>query len=201
MLSFLEPDRPKGNQMPGNAPPVSTEAEGLLLYLRQQRQGLLNAGYGLTTEQLRSTPTVSSLSVGGLIRHGSRTERDWADVIAGHSHQSEAAYADSFALDAKDTLETLTAEMGATEAATEALVASISLDAEVALPAAPWMPTGGGYTVRWVLLHIFEELSRHAGHADIIREHVDGATMYALMAAAEGWPETPWLKPWRPPGG
>jgi hypothetical protein len=48
------------------------------------------------------------------------------------------------------------------------------------------------------LLHLLEELARHAGHADIIREHIDGATMYELMAGAEGWPETDWLKPWRP---
>ena len=45
---------------------------------------------------------------------------------------------------------------------------------------------------------MIEEVARHAGHGDIVREAVDGATMYGLMAAAEGWPETPWLKPWRP---
>jgi hypothetical protein len=53
--------------------------------------------------------------------------------------------------------------------------------------------------VRWVALHLVEELARHAGHADIIREAIDGATMYELVAGREGWPETPWLKPWRPP--
>lgn len=184
--------------MPGNAPPVQTEVEGLLAYLRQQRAGLLNAGFGLSPEQLRATPTVSSLSVDGLIKHASRTERQWADVIAGQSSQDEQAYADSFALGPDDTLESLTAEVAETAAATEAVVGSVGLEAEVTLPPAPWMPTGGGYTARWVVLHIFEELSRHAGHADLIREHIDGATMYALMAGSEGWPETAWLKPWRP---
>ncbi|HKY76119.1 MAG TPA: DUF664 domain-containing protein, partial [Acidimicrobiia bacterium] len=43
-----------------------------------------------------------------------------------------------------------------------------------------------------------EETARHAGHADIVRESIDGATMYELMAAAEGWPATDWLKPWEP---
>jgi hypothetical protein len=47
------------------------------------------------------------------------------------------------------------------------------------------------------VLHLIEEVARHAGHADIVRESIDGATMYELMAAAEGWPETEWLKPWR----
>ena len=51
--------------------------------------------------------------------------------------------------------------------------------------------------MRWVALHLIEELSRHAGHADIIRESVDGATMYELMAAAEEWPETDWIKRWK----
>ena len=70
---------------------------------------------------------------------------------------------------------------------------------KVRLPAAPWYPEDPeGFSARWILLHVLEELARHAGHADIIREHIDGATMYELMAAAEGWPEADWLKPWRP---
>ena len=54
------------------------------------------------------------------------------------------------------------------------------------------------WTLRWILLHLVQETARHAGHADIVRESVDGATAYPLMAAAEGWPETDWLKPWKP---
>ena len=48
---------------------------------------------------------------------------------------------------------------------------------------------------------LIEETARHAGHADIIREEVDGATAFPLMAAAEGWPATPWLQPWEPAQG
>jgi hypothetical protein len=47
---------------------------------------------------------------------------------------------------------------------------------------------------------LLEELTRHAGHSDIIRESLDGATMYELMAGVEGWPETDWIKPWKPAG-
>jgi hypothetical protein len=53
--------------------------------------------------------------------------------------------------------------------------------------------------VRWVLLHLIQETARHAGHADVIRESLDGATAMPLLAAAEGWPATPWLQPWQPP--
>ena len=49
----------------------------------------------------------------------------------------------------------------------------------------PWFPQDiDNWTVRWVALHLIEELTRHAGHGDIIRESVDGATMYELMAAS-----------------
>ena len=54
--------------------------------------------------------------------------------------------------------------------------------------------------MRWVLLHLIEELARHAGHAGIIREHIDNGRMYPIMAAAEKWPESPWMQPWKPTG-
>jgi hypothetical protein len=58
----------------------------------------------------------------------------------------------------------------------------------------PWFPKGvAAWSVRWVLLHLIEETARHAGHADLLREAVDGATAYPLLAAAESWPATPWL--------
>jgi hypothetical protein len=73
------------------------------------------------------------------------------------------------------------------------------LGVKVQLPKAPWYPEDPeGFSARWILLHVNEEVARHAGHAGIIREHIDGATMFELMAAAEGWLETDWLKPWRP---
>lgn len=65
----------------------------------------------------------------------------------------------------------------------------------------PWFPQDvDAWSVRWVLLHLIQETARHAGYADIIREALDGATAFPLMAAAEGWPVTPWMKPWQPPG-
>jgi hypothetical protein len=64
----------------------------------------------------------------------------------------------------------------------------------------PWFPDGvEAWSVRWVLLHLIEETARHAGHADIVRESIDGATAFPVMAAAEGWPATPWLQPWAAP--
>ena len=54
------------------------------------------------------------------------------------------------------------------------------------------------WTVRWVIHHLINELARHSGHADIIRESIDGATLYELVAGIEGWEETEWVKPWKP---
>ena len=86
---------------------------------------------------------------------------------------------------------------------TEAAIAGID-DLGQAVPVTkgvPWFPADvDAWSVRWVLLHLMEELARHAGHADIIREHVDGGTMFPIMAAAEQWPASPWMHPWTPSG-
>jgi uncharacterized damage-inducible protein DinB len=188
--------------MPGNPPSVDTEREALVVYLRQQRDGLKNAAYGLTEDQLRLRPTASALTVGGLIKHAASTELGWTQTMIGNpNHATERTYVDSFSLTDADTLPSISAEFDRVAAATEAAVAGLDdLGTKVQLPEAPWMPSDpDGYSARWILLHIMEELARHAGHADIIREQIDGATMYELMAGVEGWPETDWLKPWRAP--
>lgn len=188
--------------MPGNPPPLTDERDLLLYYIAQQRDGLKFAAYGLTPEQLREKPTKSALSVGGLLKHAANTESGWCDIIAGTVQPAgQEWYADTFALGDDDTVESLWAEIDRVAAETERVARSLSgLDHTVTLPDAPWYPQGQvGYTAHWVLLHVLEELARHAGHADIIREHIDGATMYELMAGAEGWPETDWIKPWKPP--
>ena len=68
------------------------------------------------------------------------------------------------------------------------IIAEADLDTPVPVPHdVPWFPQDvDHWSVRWVALHLIEELSRHAGHADIIRESIDGATMYELMAADRG---------------
>ena len=189
--------------MPGNPPSVNTEREALVVYLRQQRDGLKYAAYGLTEEQIRLKPTASALSVGGLIKHAASMEKGWTQTMTGNRDSgSERAYFDSFKLSEDDTLQSVIADFDQVAAETEAAVAGLEdLGARVRLPEAPWMPVDpGGFSARWILLHVIEELARHAGHADIIREQIDGATMYELMAGAEGWPETDWIKPWRPAG-
>jgi uncharacterized damage-inducible protein DinB len=194
--------------MPGNVPPVADERDGLLKYIAQQRDGIRYAAYGLTEEQIRMTPTKSALCIGGLVKHVTACERGWIDVMLQREkpqsvEEAAAAYGADWQVNDGDTLASLLADSDACARETEEAVAGVAdLSMPVPVPRdAPWFPEDvDAWSARWVLLHLVEEIARHAGHADIIREHIDGATMYELMAGAEGWPETPWLKPWQPAG-
>ena len=194
--------------MPGQAPPSTDERALLLGYVAQQRDGARNAAFGLTDEQARLTPLPSSLSIGGILKHLAETEQGWMDlVLQRDQHKStegqESAYHDAFRLGRDETLAEVLARYEAVAKETESIIATIAdLDQAVPVPkGVPWYPDDlEAWSVRWVLLHLVEETARHAGHADLIRETIDGATMYELMAAAEGWPATDWLKPWKPAG-
>ena len=189
--------------MPAHAPPLTDERELLLGYIVQQRDGIRNAAHGLTDEQARLTPTAGTLSIGGLVKHVSLTEASWIDrVLQRPLGGSEEAYATGFTLLHDETLAGALDAYAAVAAETEAVIRDIDdLSQPVPVPkGVPWFPADvEAWTVRWVLLHIIEETARHAGHADIVRESIDGATMYPLLAAVEGWPATDWLQPWRPP--
>jgi uncharacterized damage-inducible protein DinB len=188
--------------MPGQVPPVADERTGLLAYLAQQRYVLRLTAYGLTDDQARQTPTKSALSVGGLIKHVATTERSWIDMVLQRSGSSAEDYAANFRMGSDETLADVFRLYDEVAAETEQVVAGIpDLGRAVPVPkGVPWFPQDvDAWSVRWVLLHLIEETARHAGHADIVREAVDGATAFPLMAAAEGWPPSPWLQPWAPP--
>jgi uncharacterized damage-inducible protein DinB len=189
-------------EMPGQAPPLPDERELLLAFLNQQRDGLRYAAYGLTDEQARLAPTASPLSVGGLLKHVISMEEGWVDLIVERRREgSQADYEENFRMAPGETLRALLARYDDVARDTEAIVRGIDdLGQDVPVPkGVPWYPDDiDAWSVRWVLLHLIEEVARHAGHADIVREAVDGATMYPLMAAAEGWPATDWMQPWEP---
>ena len=192
--------------MPGQAPPHADERELLLAFITQQRDGIKNAAFGLTDDQARLTPLAGALSIGGLVVHVTAMEQSWVDMIlqrdgaggAGDDEQDD--YTDGFRLGTDTTLAEAIAAFDAVAAETESVARGLSLDHPVPVPqGVPWFPDDiEAWSVRWVLLHLIEEIGRHAGHADIVRESIDGATMYELMAGAEGWPATDWMQPWTP---
>ena len=98
-----------------------------------------------------------------------------------------------------ETLDGLLSALEAENATSLRLAETADLDAEVPVPQdIPWFPKGlKAWSVRWVILHVINELTRHAGHADIIRESIDGATMYELLAGLEGWSVSGWVTPWK----
>jgi uncharacterized damage-inducible protein DinB len=196
--------------MPGQVRPVTDERDGLIAYLDQQRDAFAAVAYGLTEEQIRLAPTAGTLTIGGLIKHVTTAERSWTARIAAapgspapdnrSGEERAAEYGSDFIVTEDDTLDSLLGELTQVGEETRELLHASDFDTPVPVPRdAPWFPQDiEAWSVRWVVLHLIEELARHAGHADIVRESIDGATMYELIAGREGWPETPWLRPWRP---
>jgi uncharacterized damage-inducible protein DinB len=182
----------------------------LLEFLRFNQNAFFSVAYGLTDEQARSTPSVSSLSIGGLIKHAAGVQKGWAQRAAAGPdfpprderpmEEIMAEYADQYVMREDETLAGLLDELRTQNEETLRVIAEADLDTRVPVPHdVPWFPQDvEHWSVRWVALHLIEELTRHAGHADIIRESIDGATMYELMAANEEWPETEFIKRWKP---
>ena len=195
-------------EMPAMAPPVSDERAALAAYLLQQQDAFRCAAYGLTDEQagLAASPP-STLTLGSLVKHVTQTQAHWlalAEAAPGQAvderspEQQQADHQEGWTWHPHDSLATALTAYDEVSARVQAAVRELDLDTAVPVPPAPWNPTDiDAWSVRWVWFHLIEELARHAGHADLVREGIDGATMLELIAGREGWPETPWLSPWR----
>lgn len=160
--------------MPIFADPVTDEPEQLLAYLDVQRQGLRAAVAGLDDEAARGRPTASSMSLAGLLEHVVAVERRW--VVAAVAGRPAGLWPvedwdAEWQLTAEDTLERLLADLAAVAEETRGVVAAVP---DLGDPCR--LPSCAQWSVRWVLLHLLEEHARHAGHADVLRESIDGAT-------------------------
>lgn len=158
-----------------------TERADLLESLATQRGFLLFTVQGITDEQARQRTTVSALTLGGLIKHVAMVEAGWLDFVEQRSAAMEAGedswaeQANSFVLREDETLAGVVAAYADVAKRTDALVESLpSLDVARPLPEAPWFPAGATRSARRVFTHIVGETAQHAGHADIIREALDG---------------------------
>ena len=158
-----------------------SERDDILETLTAHRGFLRHTVQGLTEEQARLRPTASELCLGGLLKHVAHTERDWAAFIVDGpkvmemSEERYAAWAQEWVLGEGETLESVLAEYEEIAAATDELVRTLpDLDASHPLPEAPWFAPGAVRSARRVFLHIVAETAQHAGHADIIRETIDG---------------------------
>jgi uncharacterized damage-inducible protein DinB len=154
------------------------ERADLLAVLRLRRGFLRQTVQGLTDEQARRRSTASELCLGGLIKHVTSVEQRWLRFAQGGAEAMRSEpidWAGQFRMAEGDTLAGLLAEFDRAAEETDALVATLDLDTAHPLPPEPWFEPGASWSVRRVLLHLIAETAHHAGHADILRESIDGA--------------------------
>ncbi|WP_438489796.1 DinB family protein [Streptomyces sp. S186] len=170
----------------GQAPAVTGERAEWLEALAKHRHFLRFAARDLTDEQAGRRTTASELCLGGLIKHVSAAEEHWVNFIlhgasalpdfTALTEDDLARRADSFRMLPGETLAGVLAEYEETARRTDEVVAALpDLDRAWPLPKAPWFEPGTQWSARRVLMHIVAETAQHAGHADIIRECLDGA--------------------------
>jgi uncharacterized damage-inducible protein DinB len=159
------------------------ERADLLQALGKQRFFLRHTTSGLTDEQAAKRTTASELCLGGLVKHVAEVELGWATFIVqgpsamGNWDESSAdTHADSFRMLEGETLAGILSFYEEVGERTDELVRTLpDLDRSQPLPEAPWFEQGASWSARRVLLHILAETAQHAGHADIIRESLDGS--------------------------
>jgi len=158
---------------------MTGERADLLETLAKHRGFLRFTVRGLTDEQAAQRTTVSELCLGGLIKHVATTEEGWRRFAVGGAEAMESEPVDwegQFRMLEGETLADLLDTYEQVARKTDELVSTLpDLDVSHPLPQAPWYEPGARWSVRRVLLHVIAETSQHAGHADIIREALDGS--------------------------
>jgi uncharacterized damage-inducible protein DinB len=163
-------------------PAAADEPTTLLAFLDYFRATLRRQADGLDAQQLATRLPPSTLTLGALLKHLAHVERYWATfVFAGEAMTEPWASADwdadpdwemtSAAHDPPDELRRLyDAEIAAADAVYRRAIDEVGLDA-----LAERQRHGKHFSLRWILVHLVEEYARHCGHADLIRESIDGS--------------------------
>jgi uncharacterized damage-inducible protein DinB len=160
---------------------TTNERDDLLESLTTHRAFLLRTVQGLTDDQARTRSTISELTLGGLVKHVALIEKGWVDFILdgpasmAMTEDSYAEHADGFVLREDETLAGVLSDYEKIAQRTDELVRTLpDLGASQPLPEAPWFAPGAQRSARRVFVHIVAETAQHAGHADILREAIDG---------------------------
>ena len=185
-------------------PACDDEITGLVRHLDQQLDALRAAIIGLTDEQARLRPCRSALSVAGLLKHVTAGMHGAVDRLTGAATPTsfdEGAVADymaQFALTDDERAGDVLVAFDAMRPSYLAAFAATDPAATIDEPPAPWH---GIYDVRpaharYYLVHQIEEMARHAGHADILREQIDGMAVPAIVLSAAGAPANDFFEPY-----
>jgi uncharacterized damage-inducible protein DinB len=165
-------------------PQEADETTMVLAFLDFHRATLAWRCSGLDSAGLQATVGVSSMTLGGLLKHLAYVESDWfSRWLHGRDRQPPWDTVD-WAADSDwewhsavgDTPEQLFALWNGAVAASRARVAEALADGGLDQLSKRTWPDGRAPSLRWILLHMIEEYARHNGHADLIRESVDGQT-------------------------
>ncbi|MEU6262590.1 DinB family protein [Saccharopolyspora shandongensis] len=189
------------NDRKGTTTTLDGERADLLAELATARSALINTTRGLSDEQAGVRPTASALCLGGLIKHVAAMEEQWmrfalegpsamrfdlpdgvtwADLAAGTAREIPQWAIDNqngFRMLPGETLAGVIERYEQVAARSEEIIAAMpDLSTTHPLPEAPWNEPGAVHSVRRVLVHVIAETTQHAGHADILRETLDGQT-------------------------
>lgn len=183
-------------------PAVLTESEALVGHISEMLDGIRNSAHGLTDEQARSAPCRSELSVSGIVKHST-----WIMTAHVGGREAEPGSADgaaefmgSFRPGSDETIDVLLERFDTARTAYLEAMTALDPAAEMVFAPQPWdgILTETRASTRLLLVHHVEEFARHAGHADIIREQIDGATAMPLRFAVEGREGNAYVQPWSP---
>ena len=158
-------------------PDAASELDMLLAFLDYQRETMIWKLDGLMEEQARSVHSPKGNSIGGMVRHLAYVERNWFRRVFRGEKDLEVPWTKEdpdadFRLPDDMTVQDVIDFYRASYAKSNEITrAAGSLDDRAAIPT----QDGIAPTLRWILNHMLEETARHAGHADISREMIDGS--------------------------
>lgn len=183
-------------------PALHTESETLVGYIDEMLDGVRNAAHGLTDAQASETPCRSALSVAGIIKHCTWVMNTQVGGRTTEPGSSDGAreFMTSFTPADDETLESLLDRFDDVRGRYVAAMSALDPDAAMTAAPKPWEGINEETTAstRLLLAHHIDEFARHAGHADIIREQLDGADAMSLRFAVEGREPNDYVQPWRP---
>ena len=166
-------------------PIAADEVDSLLAFLDWHRDTLRRKTEGMTQEQQATRLEPSTLTLGGLLKHMALVEDNWFSVVLLGNEDAEPWRGRDWDADpdwefrtaADDSPEELRRLLDEAIAASDANIRQVldsgGLDA---LSVRESHRQEGRFSLRWILLHMIEEYARHNGHADLIRESIDGST-------------------------
>ena len=164
--------------------PAANEVETLRGFLNYQRATLKWKSEGLTQNQMNVCVAKSTITLGGLLKHMTFVENEWFWRWVGDNDRLEPWLSADFTTEpdweftsaSDESVETLVSNWKASIDLSESILEeSLQTGGLDQLAKRKW-PSGESPSLRWILVHMIEEYARHNGHADFIRESIDGET-------------------------